>query len=192
LWGAPRIHGELLKLGFEVAQWSVATLARHAWAFSFCSFCSYRPERAASHANGASFNRPDPPLGHGDPALDTRTDAKSARMPSTIPIKKFDGLPSDLVRPPQSEARHRAPDNRWSNDVLDHPRGTGALESACLTFGGEAFVSSTVGPYGTPGGCSAGLAGTLAGPPVAGDGNKADWSVAADHLDRPAEQLRPF
>src|SRR3954469_10309112 len=24
LWGAPRIHGELLKLGFEVAQWSVA------------------------------------------------------------------------------------------------------------------------------------------------------------------------
>ena len=112
LWGAPRIHGELLKLGFEVAQWSVATLARHAWAFSFCSFCSYRPERAASHANGASFNRPDPPLGHGDPALDTRTDAKSARMPSTIPIKKFDGLPSDLVRPPQSEARHRAPDNR--------------------------------------------------------------------------------
>jgi hypothetical protein len=76
------------------------------------SFCSYRPERAASHANGASFNRPDPPLGHGGPALDTRTDAKSARMPSTIPIKKFDGLPSDLVRPHQSEARHRAPDNR--------------------------------------------------------------------------------
>jgi hypothetical protein len=30
LWGAPRIHGELLKLGFEVAQSSVATLARHA------------------------------------------------------------------------------------------------------------------------------------------------------------------
>jgi hypothetical protein len=26
LWGAPRIHGELLKLGFEVAQSSVATL----------------------------------------------------------------------------------------------------------------------------------------------------------------------
>jgi hypothetical protein len=24
LWGAPRIHGELLKLGFEVAQSSVA------------------------------------------------------------------------------------------------------------------------------------------------------------------------
>src|SRR6202140_1812513 len=24
LWGAPRIHGELLKLGFEVAQWSAA------------------------------------------------------------------------------------------------------------------------------------------------------------------------
>src|ERR1700739_1617860 len=24
LWGAPRIHGELLKLGFEVAQWSGA------------------------------------------------------------------------------------------------------------------------------------------------------------------------
>jgi hypothetical protein len=26
LWGAPRIHGELLKLGFEVAQSSVAKL----------------------------------------------------------------------------------------------------------------------------------------------------------------------
>jgi hypothetical protein len=26
LWGAPRIHGELLKLGFEVAQSTVATL----------------------------------------------------------------------------------------------------------------------------------------------------------------------
>jgi len=25
LWGAPRIHGELLKLGFEVAQSSVAS-----------------------------------------------------------------------------------------------------------------------------------------------------------------------
>jgi len=24
LWGAPRIHGEMLKLGFEVSQWSVA------------------------------------------------------------------------------------------------------------------------------------------------------------------------
>ena|ERR1700737_269468 len=24
LWGAPRIHGELLKLGFEIAQWSGA------------------------------------------------------------------------------------------------------------------------------------------------------------------------
>jgi len=24
LWGAPRIHGELLKLGFEIAQSSVA------------------------------------------------------------------------------------------------------------------------------------------------------------------------
>jgi hypothetical protein len=24
LWGAPRIHGELLKLGFEVAQSSIA------------------------------------------------------------------------------------------------------------------------------------------------------------------------
>jgi hypothetical protein len=27
LWGAPRIHGELLKLGFEVAQSSVAKLS---------------------------------------------------------------------------------------------------------------------------------------------------------------------
>jgi hypothetical protein len=26
LWGAPRIHGELLKLGFELAQSSVAKL----------------------------------------------------------------------------------------------------------------------------------------------------------------------
>ena len=33
LWGAPRIHGELLKLGFEVAQSSVAKcmLTRHGW-----------------------------------------------------------------------------------------------------------------------------------------------------------------
>jgi hypothetical protein len=29
LWGAPRIHGELLKLGFEVAQSSVAMVERH-------------------------------------------------------------------------------------------------------------------------------------------------------------------
>ena len=28
LWGAPRIHGELLKLGFEVAQSSVAKYSR--------------------------------------------------------------------------------------------------------------------------------------------------------------------
>jgi hypothetical protein len=29
LWGAPRIHGELLKLGFEVAQSSVAVARVH-------------------------------------------------------------------------------------------------------------------------------------------------------------------
>jgi hypothetical protein len=29
LWGAPRIHGELLKLGFEVAQSSVSLSMRH-------------------------------------------------------------------------------------------------------------------------------------------------------------------
>ena len=28
LWGAPRIHGELLKLGFEVAQSSVANRSK--------------------------------------------------------------------------------------------------------------------------------------------------------------------
>jgi hypothetical protein len=28
LWGAPRVHGELLKLGFEVAQSSVAKYTR--------------------------------------------------------------------------------------------------------------------------------------------------------------------
>jgi hypothetical protein len=28
LWGAPRIHGELLKLGFELAQSSVAKVKR--------------------------------------------------------------------------------------------------------------------------------------------------------------------
>ena len=32
LWGAPRIHGELLKLGFEVAQSSVAKyMVKRAW-----------------------------------------------------------------------------------------------------------------------------------------------------------------
>ena len=32
LWGAPRIHGELLKLGFEVAQSSVAQyMVKHGW-----------------------------------------------------------------------------------------------------------------------------------------------------------------
>jgi transposase InsO family protein len=32
LWGAPRIHGELLKLGFEVAQSTVARyMCRHSW-----------------------------------------------------------------------------------------------------------------------------------------------------------------
>ena len=31
LWGAPRIHGELLKIGFEVAQSSVAKY-KTAWA----------------------------------------------------------------------------------------------------------------------------------------------------------------
>jgi hypothetical protein len=30
LWGAPRIHGELLKLGFEVAQSSVASTGQTA------------------------------------------------------------------------------------------------------------------------------------------------------------------
>src|SRR5215467_2591784 len=30
LWGAPRIHGELLKLGFAVAQSTVANLRNHA------------------------------------------------------------------------------------------------------------------------------------------------------------------
>jgi hypothetical protein len=58
----------------------------------------------------------------------------------------------------------------------------GALERHVRSF---ISSSSTVGPYGTsgelpaglagtPGGCIAGLAGTLGGPPVAGDGNKAD------------------
>ena len=32
LWGAPRIHGELLKLGFEVAQSSVAKYGQTAGA----------------------------------------------------------------------------------------------------------------------------------------------------------------
>jgi hypothetical protein len=31
LWGAPRIHGELLKLGFEVAQSSVAKYMVKRW-----------------------------------------------------------------------------------------------------------------------------------------------------------------
>jgi hypothetical protein len=31
--------------------------------------------------------RPDPPLGHDGPGLDTRTDARLARVPKTIPIK---------------------------------------------------------------------------------------------------------
>ena len=32
LWGAPRIHDELLKLGFEVAQSTVARyMCRHSW-----------------------------------------------------------------------------------------------------------------------------------------------------------------
>ena len=31
LWGAPRIHGELLKLGFEVAQSSVAKYMLRRW-----------------------------------------------------------------------------------------------------------------------------------------------------------------
>jgi hypothetical protein len=30
LWGAPRIHGELLKLGFEIAEWTVSKyMIRH-------------------------------------------------------------------------------------------------------------------------------------------------------------------
>lgn len=33
------------------------------------------------------MKRPDPPLGHDGPGLDTRTDARLARVPKTIPIK---------------------------------------------------------------------------------------------------------
>jgi hypothetical protein len=32
LWGAPRVHGELLKLGFEIAQSSVANYMVKRWA----------------------------------------------------------------------------------------------------------------------------------------------------------------
>jgi hypothetical protein len=43
--------------------------------------------------------RPDPALGHDGPGLDTRTDARSARVPKTIPIKNstaawFGAIPS--------------------------------------------------------------------------------------------------
>jgi hypothetical protein len=41
LWGAPRIHGELLKLGFEVAQSSVAKSlkAQHWFLWVCCPAC---------------------------------------------------------------------------------------------------------------------------------------------------------
>jgi succinate dehydrogenase hydrophobic anchor subunit len=42
LWGAPRIHGELLKLGFEVAQSSVAQGAIESWAGQVALFgCTF-------------------------------------------------------------------------------------------------------------------------------------------------------
>jgi hypothetical protein len=59
--------------------------------------------------------RPDPPLGHDGPGLDTRTDARSARVPKTIPIKNSTAPGS--VRSHQAERTshgqgqhiHRAP-----------------------------------------------------------------------------------
>src|SRR5262249_2503298 len=52
LWGAPRIHGELLKLGFEVAQSSVAN--------GMDRSCS-RPQRHAESVGGFEEHEEDTP-----------------------------------------------------------------------------------------------------------------------------------
>jgi hypothetical protein len=69
LWRAPRIHGELLKLGFEVAQSSVATLARHAWAFLFARI-GLRERRLTrmEHHSTAPTRRSDTAARHLTPA----------------------------------------------------------------------------------------------------------------------------
>jgi hypothetical protein len=59
-------------------------------------------------------------------------------MPSTIPIKKFDGC--RLIWCAHTNQKRGIAllitDDRTK---CSHPRGTGALESACLKFGGEAI-----------------------------------------------------
>jgi hypothetical protein len=107
LWGAPRIHGELLKLGIEVAQSTVAKyMARR------------RPEgRARPGRRSYAITRPALPrwtswscrqstfdcVCAGDPAARTATDHLAERPI----IRQRSGLPNRSLRPFRGR-RHRA------------------------------------------------------------------------------------
>jgi hypothetical protein len=62
LWGAPRIHGELLKLGFEVAQFGVSRTCGPApsWAVNGTVFIPTLPLRA-SPLRSVRMEQPRPP-----------------------------------------------------------------------------------------------------------------------------------
>jgi hypothetical protein len=73
LWGAPRIHGELLKLGFEVAQSSVAKYMvkgrgppSHGW---HAFLRNHAPDIAAMVSKYACSVTPATPAWHLDPAF---------------------------------------------------------------------------------------------------------------------------
>jgi hypothetical protein len=58
LWGAPRIHGELLKLGFSVAQSSVAKYMVTTWT-SKSGMADLSEKSRARHCRHGSIRGPD-------------------------------------------------------------------------------------------------------------------------------------
>src|SRR5713101_4910606 len=71
-WGAPRIHGELLMLGFDVSERTISRWMKRAPSLAVCSPCRRRcpepsrrmclppPRAGRDHARRGSFARPSP------------------------------------------------------------------------------------------------------------------------------------